>query len=824
MRYNFLDVNPTLFDLEGKPFYGKLVFVAPGTSRTYRNVFDVDDHNLGHLIITNQHGRLSKQIILDGTYDVQYWEFVGTLFDVEDDTQFRLIRTERIIDPSDNITLDVDGMMTFRTVQEMRDFDVAGLSNRTVVLRTGYYENGDHEGLAYVWDENVPATTADDGGYIIKPSSVTGKGRWVAIFPSYINVKWYGVKSASLQSQVTYQSSAMQAAILRSLYMGKTLYLPSTSSYTFYGLDSVSMDVGNADIRLDAGVRLVAKPGTVNSIKCYNLYCDRDDQVFYGDDTDTRTNVSCHEVWTASIGNYGGIDADIVHWNSQVRQISWKDCEFILESVPSNGGMSFENCKLTFAKDEYKFPLADANYTFSRMDFSDQYFKDGLIDYAYMNVSKDCRIDLESFNNATNWFNLMQDWNESSINCQGQRMDSVSVTIDTTLHNVNIGMLVVGAGHNLSINVGHVDGIVFEDAGKSVSLTDVSVGGNNMPTSIHCWNFQAERISITYASAVISATSMNLDRSQFNCSLVTKTFDVSHCDFTGLVTCRTFTAAYCTFGANIYVQFYMDLRVVCINNTIGPQCQMIITSESTEYVNCKAVGCAWTNNTILGRTTFWITMDRTYLHPDDTEHQYVYKDNIGGIQPGQPFMFETPFLKGEISWDQIEQFTGVHVGPTIGDGNYVFRDGTSVVKWSGNPIPQFFLFTIGTQRVSVHMEVSLLGNKMIDGGLHLPYMPSSAGLNWIFDFSTTDRVRYEFNGTDGYIVTSPIEFVSGYMWQFRTCAKEKSADFNEFKKLVTYPMQIGMWICPTQMLEGIYNGSTSLSDNKLVWRAVAVVN
>lgn len=817
MRYNMSAVNPTLFNLTGDPFYGKLVFVAPGTSKTYRNVFDVDNHNLGHVIITNQHGRLSEQIILDGTYDMQMWEFVGTVFDVDDDTQWQLIRTERIIDPSDNITLSVDGAMSFQTVSDMREFSSEGLNDTNTCFRMGYYFAGDHEPLAYVWDPEC--TDVDDGGSIIKPADRTSRGRWVAMFPERINIKWFGVKEAPLESLTTYQSSSMLAAQQVALHKGKTLYFPCTGESAFYGCDSVTLDVGNADIIMDAGVRLVGKSGSTNTLSCFNLYCDRDATVFIAYNQDPFA-VSAHEVWTASMANYGEIKADIVHWNKSIRKTSWRNCQFVFETAPGNT-MAFTNCVLDFASDEYKLEPSERSYTFYDMLFTDKYFKTGLIDYGYINVGKDCSVDIASFSNPVNWFNLMQDWGMTSIDCHGYRMDSVTLKINTRIVNGNISTMTVSEGIGLFLDNSLVDALVFNDGSQDVTMISSTAGAGS---SITCNNLNVQDSKLLFVSDSIlcQSTAASLERSQFLCKILTMDFAANSCTFADAIGCVNFAAYGSSFLGAINVGFMEVLRVVCINNVIGAACQMnIARNPASTAENVLAVGCRWVGNTI-HNTNFWIMMDRLYLHPDDKEHDYVYSNNNGSIQPGQPITFETNMTYAEVMGSDMVNFTGVHVGPTYGNGQYIIGGKSTGIKWTGNPIPDFFLFTIGTVNVDAHIEVDLLGPKMKDMGLSLPYIPAYAGLKWVFDFNTNSRIRYEYDGTSGYSIESPLLFKGGYSWQFKVCAKEKSQNFDEYLKLKTFPMSIGIWLGPTEMYDGIINATHDSRVDVLVWRLKAV--
>lgn len=809
--FNFTDTNPTLFNLHAEPFWGMLVFLRPGTSHDYVNVTDVDDNNLGHIVTTNHHGRLETQIFLHNTVDVQMWEFTGTEFNPEDLTQFTLIRTERVIDPTDAVKIKVDGAQTVNTMDELRAIDISGYDDYTTLFRMGYYKGGDHEPLAYYWDSKIGGN--DDGGYVIKPNSVTGMGRWIAIFPDRINVLWYGVKASDLRSTVTYHSSAVMAAVNRSMIMGKTLYFPSTASTTFYGVDNISINVGNADIKMDAGVVLVGKANTTNTISCYNLYCDRDRACIVVENAGDAFSVKCNELWTKSVASNGALHANTVHWNDSIRQQNWDNCKFYMEVEPPST-MGFTNCELYFKDNDCKFEGTAVQYTFNDMDFTDRYFKTGtVIDYGYVNVNSDCLADLDNFDNSLNWFNLMQDWGKDDINCQGRRMNAITLKIDTVLTDVNIGALVVEAGHHLTINNGHVDGIAFSDATKQVTLTNVTIGGHSVPTNIMAFGLKTRNVVLEYASANISASQIDLDRSQFTCPLVCNNFVAGHCEFTGKIACNNFTAQYCLFNSDVEVYHKYSFQVVCLNNTFGQVAYMKIqrSAETPDVTAATAINCQWIGNNIQNRN-FWIILDRTYLEKDDTKHSYVYKNNTGAcIQPGDDIFYNlTLFYTGSDAPSGYQQCLWARYrSDSHGYGLGIL----GVWERENSPFNNIFLFTIGTENVGIIFELELLGYKITEGQHSIYTTLSKVGVNTgvpnntrilhSTDRISSDDVNHRFftsNGINSYLWTwsplclKPGEDTAG--WTFPSPYGQNamdgvlfsmdSASFNEMRYLATW--------------------------------------
>ncbi len=76
------------------------------------------------------------------------------------------------------------------SIENLRE--TAGVQSQMAVL-SGYYEPGDGGGGLFYYDIN--SNSADNGGTVIKPSSVSGEGRWMRLYDANIvNIKWFGAK------------------------------------------------------------------------------------------------------------------------------------------------------------------------------------------------------------------------------------------------------------------------------------------------------------------------------------------------------------------------------------------------------------------------------------------------------------------------------------------------------------------------------------------------------------------------------------------------------------------------------------------------------
>ena len=60
---------------------------------------------------------------------------------------------------------------------------------------SGYYAIGDGGANSFVY--STASTATHNGGTVIKPTSVSGAGRWLAVFSNYIDLRWFGAKSGT---------------------------------------------------------------------------------------------------------------------------------------------------------------------------------------------------------------------------------------------------------------------------------------------------------------------------------------------------------------------------------------------------------------------------------------------------------------------------------------------------------------------------------------------------------------------------------------------------------------------------------------------------
>ena len=78
----------------------------------------------------------------------------------------------------------------------------SGTTAANAAKTLGYYSAGDGGGNSFYWDSTSVAT--DNSGTIIKPTSVSGAGRWLAINPYIVNVKQFGAYGDDIHSDTAY--------------------------------------------------------------------------------------------------------------------------------------------------------------------------------------------------------------------------------------------------------------------------------------------------------------------------------------------------------------------------------------------------------------------------------------------------------------------------------------------------------------------------------------------------------------------------------------------------------------------------------------------
>lgn len=105
------------------------------------------------------------------------------------------------------------------TVSDLRAAPTPGASG-AVERVAGYYAADDGGGGGFMWDSGSAAT--DDSGTVIKPTAVSGAGRWVRVKTGEPNARWFGAVGTGSTNDTMSLSSAINAANAA----GEPLFVP----------------------------------------------------------------------------------------------------------------------------------------------------------------------------------------------------------------------------------------------------------------------------------------------------------------------------------------------------------------------------------------------------------------------------------------------------------------------------------------------------------------------------------------------------------------------------------------------------------------------
>jgi len=169
--------------------------------------------------------------------------------------------------------------------QQVQSFDniaslrlTSGTAQANSAQTLGYWSSGDGGANFYYWDGTSTAT--DNGGTVIKPTGVSGAGRWLAVNPYAVYARQFGAKGDGTTDDTT----AIQAAINNTL--GSVIFEPGVYVCTTLTISKRVMFLGMRGTNSGAKVwpRLYLKNGTnanlINITTSGVLYADKMD--FYG--------------------------------------------------------------------------------------------------------------------------------------------------------------------------------------------------------------------------------------------------------------------------------------------------------------------------------------------------------------------------------------------------------------------------------------------------------------------------------------------------------------------------------------------------------------
>ena len=153
---------------------------------------------------------------------------------LDDDKVYRLI----LKDANDVTYFDKDRVssigggdfkvLSFNTVDDLRL--KIGSEKEPVAQTSGYYNAGDGGGNSFYWDGTSAAT--DNGGTIIKPTFVSGAGRWLALNKYSFSVAQFGAYGDGVHDDSPFIQAAINTGANVELLNGKTYYASNLTMTT----------------------------------------------------------------------------------------------------------------------------------------------------------------------------------------------------------------------------------------------------------------------------------------------------------------------------------------------------------------------------------------------------------------------------------------------------------------------------------------------------------------------------------------------------------------------------------------------------------------
>lgn len=158
------------------------------------------------------------------------------------------------------------------SIADLRDIPILPASFLSTTARFavvgGYYAEGDGGGQDFTWDAD--STETDNGGTVIKPTNITGAGRWLAVITFPLNARRFGLKpTVSTTADAIANNAVMQKILTYMATFGQTTLVISDGDYYIdctYGSSILNVPSG-ATIKMGKRTRLFAKipAGTTDS-------------------------------------------------------------------------------------------------------------------------------------------------------------------------------------------------------------------------------------------------------------------------------------------------------------------------------------------------------------------------------------------------------------------------------------------------------------------------------------------------------------------------------------------------------------------------------
>lgn len=595
-------------DMSSHISLGMLVFYEINTT-VPKNVRDTDGNNLGHIVTLNEYGRPSRQIVCDGDYSVAIYEYIGPEFDTDDLTNFKLIRTDDIYDPTVHIVNRIGGETTVNTIDELKAFN--NPVNGTSVQVNGYYAAGDCLPRYYFFDEH--STASDDNGSVIKPDSVTGAGRWILVTPDRVDVRYFGVLPFKESQEQLFYSSRLQAATNYARTYSRPVYFARhyPNSVNYYGLDGATI-TGN--IIIDNETRFYSKGGTTSRItQLYGtIVANPDEAIFGGDGKYEVSGVDFYTKWSTPKVSFR--DYNKVYYNADYAYSDFSDV-VIDVLVDVNEGYTFDSCTLNFLNNSHL--SSNEVYTFRKMTVSDSWWSNAIVDIG--NITLDgCVVNRLNFGNSFNYFKFALSNGDAILDFYNTEM----MLEENSVQTIGYDIVIKNAIMKIAIDTGN--SVSFNDS--TISLYGSSRFGTLVINDTHVKASEQATIECQHFNTIRSVVDMNVNASvDATCessnvrNLESYIVNMTNCNVFGAVTSKPHLVN------GLYV-----VEGSLINNTFMNDGYHAVWYDKPTDVGIR-VYINWTANKFLGAKSIVVPKITDVWHFDSLEsnHKYVWKGNTG---------------------------------------------------------------------------------------------------------------------------------------------------------------------------------------------------
>lgn len=712
-------------DNDGNLLHGKIRFCRKGTTDNV-TIYNSDGTvALRNPEFTDMLGRTEYQVFVSADDDVSAYfykyvgngDMMGTESDDYDPARWAYQYSSDNIDPAKSVSIESDTAQGVATMSDLRakdPSDVASVNGAKFLWLYGYYAAGDKAPVLYAWDAS--SRKNDDGGSVIRPSSVSGPGRWILASREYIfDVRHFGVfpQADKYSTDYSYTSQLSNCADYLT-NEGLNAWFPeifnSLGYYIFDGTNTFSI---TGDIYVGDGARFMCKSGTSGTaIQCNRLYKAApylfDSSVQTGTATLTADNINISWLGGQVTGNAR------VSWtiddDGYPRVITGKKVIFETNGHP---GIQLDNCQVESHK------AITGSIVMQNMAVKTEWFSDN---YSWSNLSLySCTVRLEDCKDADTYILLKNKMGQVDYGDLGeQEVHSASFGADCIVENCSGTASFAG---NAEL--------------RNVTLTATFGGTTPYVNAADSW--------LTVSGSPVFGTFM-LNRGQlagsqgvsvlntFKCDNATLDNSVSVLGGTLLLDCCVINGAISHVGSPVQE----NVRNCIFNNSIS------IRGGSAGAL----VQAVWQDN--VGFAANPIVIDRTNLDPDDSAHTYTYSGNTGTFVKGE----------GDFTIDGRTVTFGV-----IGSNNNTvgfLEFGQNLTSSQPHTDPDYYLgrfklFTVGTENVSV--RATFVPDATVDGGTptvkqQTLLMGNTLGLDQVERAGSSDMVGFP----------RALTFAGGYLW------------------------------------------------------------